>query len=355
MNQDKSGGFHSLEQRGRIKEIDLLRFVAAISVVLYHYGSRGRAGNLTNLHLTEMDWLFKYGFLGVHLFFMISGFVILMSVRGSDLRSFLASRASRLYPAFWFCCSATYLFLVLAGGDRVPGSAQYLANMTMFGGFFNVAPVDGVYWSLFVEMRFYLLVAIALLFRKWIDFQLFVLGWLLVTCAYDLAGLSRLRNVFLIDYAPFFIAGSAFYLIWERGASLKLVVIVAGAWLLTMGRAQAIAAEYEQLLQSSLSPLIVGVVLSLAYLSMGAIALRKTGPLAAKDWAVLGGMTYPLYLLHQNMGYRIFDMALPFVNRWVLMVLVVMLMMILARLVNVHVERRWAQPLRAWLSGSRQA
>lgn len=93
----------------RIPELDLLRFLAAIAVVFFHYAFRGYAGDdLTTMHYPALEPVAQYGFLGVHLFFMISGFVILMTAGDGSVKRFIASRASRLLPAFWVCCTITF-------------------------------------------------------------------------------------------------------------------------------------------------------------------------------------------------------------------------------------------------------
>ena len=68
--------------RTRISEIDLLRFLAAVAVMLMHYFLRGFAANdnFSPIHFPEFGALTRYNYLAVNLFFMISGFMILMSV-----------------------------------------------------------------------------------------------------------------------------------------------------------------------------------------------------------------------------------------------------------------------------------
>ena len=121
----------------------------------------------------------KYGYLGVELFFMISGFVILMTAANGSLKGFLISRFVRLYPAFWACCTLTFVTILALGAPRYEASlAQYLINMTMTSAFVGVAEIDGSYWSLFVEMKFYGLVALVLLLGQIRHSQLLLVLWL---------------------------------------------------------------------------------------------------------------------------------------------------------------------------------
>ena len=90
--------------------LDALRFFAALSVVLYHYGFLGYApGNLLTLSFPELSPAARYGYLGVQLFFMISGYVILWSINGRTASQFALHRFIRLYPTFWLCAAITLL------------------------------------------------------------------------------------------------------------------------------------------------------------------------------------------------------------------------------------------------------
>ena len=88
----------------RLELLDYGRFLAAISVALFHYTfngiSNGKIASITLIpNLVEFT---KYGYLGVHLFFMISGYVIFFSARKGAPSKFAVNRAVRLYPAYWF-------------------------------------------------------------------------------------------------------------------------------------------------------------------------------------------------------------------------------------------------------------
>lgn len=95
----------------RLLELDALRGLAALAVVLYHYFYRynelyGHHGNFA------VDWTY-FGKLGVELFFMVSGFVIFMSLnRVNRPVDFLVSRFSRLYPTYW--CALILTFTVVS-------------------------------------------------------------------------------------------------------------------------------------------------------------------------------------------------------------------------------------------------
>lgn len=86
--------------RDRLYEIDLLRITAALAVVIYHYTFSGCAGHLIPVSFPALRTVTRYGYLGVDMFFTISGFVVLLSAWGRRPLDFVISRITRLYPAY---------------------------------------------------------------------------------------------------------------------------------------------------------------------------------------------------------------------------------------------------------------
>lgn len=168
------------ELRLRVNELDLFRFVAALSVVFFHYCFAAYAtGRLTQSPNLTLSAVAKYGYLGVELFFMISGFVILMTASSGSFKGFFVSRFVRLYPAFWAACTLTFVVAFWFAKDRPSVTfGEYLVNLSMLSGFFGVPSVDGAYWSLFVELRFYGLVGLVLILGRIRNAQLLMGFWL---------------------------------------------------------------------------------------------------------------------------------------------------------------------------------
>jgi peptidoglycan/LPS O-acetylase OafA/YrhL len=339
----------------RLYEIDLLRFIAALSVVLFHWTFRGAAADsLTAFSVPALGQAWRYGYLGVHLFFLISGFVILMTVshggRGGLWR-FVVSRVTRLYPAYWFCCSFTALAIWAAGDPRFDiGWSRWLANMTMFNGFFDVPFVDSAYWSLQVEMRFYLMVALVLVIGWLRHAQWLLWGWVAVTALF-VAGVhgGRVEGWLIAPYAALFCGGAGCFLIHERGASASRIGLVAAACAVAM----VAAARESRLLGAhygvALSLPVVLAIIGLAFAVMLAVGLGAMRWLRWKGWVPVGALTYPLYLLHQQLGYLAFNRWAAGHDPW--LVLVVALVAVIALAWGVHrcVERPLAARLKKGL------
>src|ERR1044072_9360250 len=86
----------------RIKELDALRGIAALMVVFFHY----------TFWRPQAKLGFNLGTTGVDLFFMISGFVIFMSLLHiNQSKEFVINRISRLYPGYWACVTFTFIAL----------------------------------------------------------------------------------------------------------------------------------------------------------------------------------------------------------------------------------------------------
>ena len=92
----------------RISELDALRGIAAMAVIFFHFTSS--IAKNWSFHLYDPPFQFWYGDKGVDLFFMISGFVIFMTLdRARSAASFAVGRFSRLFPTFWACALITLL------------------------------------------------------------------------------------------------------------------------------------------------------------------------------------------------------------------------------------------------------
>lgn len=338
-----------MDVKDRFYEIDLLRFLAALAVVLYHYAFRGFAeGGYSLVEYPVLGDIFKYGLYGVQLFFIISGFVILMTASKRDAASFVISRITRLYPAFWVCVSLTAAVILWKGGDIFQvGLIQYLLNLSMISGFAHVEMVDGVYWTLLVEIKFYVLIFVLLLFGQIKRIEWFLVFWLALTALSMVVPLPKIITfLFLTDYSSYFIAGAVFYLVRQNGLNLYRGAMLGVSLLLSLGENLQQIKQLEILYKSDFSPYISGAVILLCFAVFLMISLRMTSRLSSEKLIKLGVLTYPLYLIHQNIGYIIFHEFGGTVNRYVLLVGLVLIMMLIAWLIHRLVE----QPMGSWMN-----
>jgi peptidoglycan/LPS O-acetylase OafA/YrhL len=294
----------------RLAALDGLRLVAALSVAVYHYTVSWRIDGVRppEYFLPTASHVTIYGFLGVELFFLISGFVICMSSWGRRLGDFFRSRVSRLYPAYWACVlitAATVTLVPITGGLPVSGQPRLIdiaVNLTMVQEPIGVPSVDTVYWTLFVELRFYLLFAIVvgpgLTYRRAVYF---CAVWMIVAVIGPSLGSPWINAIAITTYAPYFIAGIAMYLIHRFGATPLLAGIVGFCWLVSLQRVDLRMSDIHPGFPVPSWP--GAAVVTAAYAVMLAVALGWTDRIRWRWLSLAGAITYPLYLLHQRIGY----------------------------------------------------
>lgn len=335
---------------GRIANIDGLRFIAAAAVVLFHFVYRGTTANeMPDLGLPP--WLIgvsKYGYLGVSIFFVISGFVISYSSSGRTPIAFAIARFCRLYPTYLVAMTATFVATMLWGrGHFSTNFGQYAANLTMFSPAFGQPFMDGAYWSIVLEVVFYGWVFVLLvlgIFQKW---QLPVVSaWLTIAFLLELfLEIETLRNVVLTEYAGFFAAGILFFRLHSGDRRWLVWFLLVASYSLSIATTLKGLAWLEMAYSDRFSAASAVLVVTLGYALFAVAAFSERALLRPRLLATLGALTYPVYLLHQQIGYIAFwhlNGMLPGSTQLVLVVLVVL---ILAWLIWYLVER----PLIPWL------
>jgi peptidoglycan/LPS O-acetylase OafA/YrhL len=340
--------------------LDGLRFVAAMSVLAYHFTTMDRIWH------ERADGLFPaqtaaYGWLGVHLFFLISGFVICMSSWGRGVGRFLLSRAVRLYPAYWL--SVVAVAAVLTVGPfvhKAVGWQDVLVNLTMFHEPLGSPAVAEVYWTLWAELRFYLIFSLVvwwgLTYRRVVAFCLVWLGVVAAAKAFVDSGPvgGIVHTVLLTDYAPLFTAGVAFYLMYRFRPTLLTWGIVAASFVLAVPSVRfraTLEAFHGEVVQSW--PAVV--LLAVCFALIAAAALGWLSWVRGRWLVVVGATTYPLYLLHLDIGGTLLHLWKGSMPPLVLVAVVTGLMVVLAWLVHRYVERPVAPLLKRallWLAAT---
>ncbi|MFJ3161237.1 acyltransferase family protein [Streptomyces kanasensis] len=295
-------------RRPRLAALDGLRLVAALMVVLYHYVGLGHGWRIDSGALFPRVFPFAaYGWLGVQLFFLISGFVICMSCWGRSLGDFFTSRVVRLYPAYWFCVLATTAVLVLVpGGYTRLAWADVVTNLTMVQAFLGVEPVDPVYWTLFAELRFYLLFAIVawggLTYRRVL---LFCCLWGSAALAFNRFGWGSFGQFLMPEHCWYFIAGMAFYLMYRFRPTVLLWGVVAVSFAAAVPSARLTWRASIKNMEQWVPFWPVMAVLTVSFLMMALVATGRTNRITWRWLPVAGSLTYPLYLLHQYIGWEV--------------------------------------------------
>ncbi len=277
----------------RILELDALRGIAALAVVLYHYTVR--FGELYGYQTTPLLQVSRGGD-GVYLFFVISGFVILMTLNKTRRPlDFVVSRASRIYFTFWAAVITTFTVVSVFGlPGREYGVGVFLLNLTMLQTFMvGASSIDGVYWTLYIEIIFYLIMFAIYALKQLHRIEWIGLLWLVLSLAVMLSPGQELlvgkllARGLILRYAYLFVAGMLFYKIFMKDVS-RLTYIALACCIV----ASPFLAPRESL------PSVLA--------SFGVFFLFIFGRLRflnARPLLFLGTISYALYVVHQNVGY----------------------------------------------------
>lgn len=294
--------------KNRITELDALRGIAALAVVIFHFTHNTQTG----------IYGFNIGCIGVDMFFVISGFVIFMSIQKiTSWKDFVWSRFSRLFPTYWTCLTITTI-LCIAKLHSIYFTKKsyeltnnilikYAANLTIFQSYLMTDNIDGSYWTLLVECVFYIGIVFLLIFK--FTKRIEVIGMLTVLlsllCAVDgvfnsLVFKQLLHYVPLIAYFPLFFGGILLYKIKFEGITFYrilgfLLTYLVQTIIFKNGYHNNTYVTYNQYILTLGGIYILFVLFLFNYL--GFIINKVT------IW--LGKISYSLYLIHQYVGMSI--------------------------------------------------
>jgi len=305
-----------------IPEVDGLRFIAISAVVFHHMISvylpaAGRAPEIRSyadwMAAAAQSWMVKLGYcghFGVHLFFVISGFILALpfakrafnGLPAPDLKSYYLRRVTRIEPPYAICLLLLFLLHWRDTGDAAGwlphlAASLFYAHGLVFG---RESVVNGVTWSLEIEIQFYLLVPLLVhLFRvRRAALRRAILFVAIIGCSlFSLmviypSGSARLPLT-LLNFLQYFLTGfllADLYLSYgvravKKSLAWDAVAVAAGALmvatLLSFGRLYF------------LLPVMIGLFYAGCYLG------RLSNAVVRLRWVVIvGGMCYTIYLYH---------------------------------------------------------
>ncbi len=324
----------------RLDNIELLRAFAVLAVMLFHYTARFPPDYL---RYDSAVWPLRYGAMGVELFFIVSGYCIYMTAthcRG--LAQFWARRISRLQPAYMAAILITFLVVAHYGlpGRQFIGLTA-LANAVWLNAIGYAPSIDGVYWSLIVEVRLYLFFGLIYFGLKgrgdpiiWWT-VLCLIGSAIATYDRDFARLTHMLGTFMFPYSGFFLIGMLLYRWQSTPHWLKALAIVAYVWgCYMLGR------NWTEL------------VLSLALFPLCKIVLDWKSLWVPAPIVFVGFISYPLYLLHDNVGLVLIrETAWAIPSKYGRITLAIAFSLLLATLVSLTVEHRFRKLLERPIEG----
>ena len=279
--------------------LDPLRFIAAYGVLLYHYSIYWK---------NHEFWagIFKYGYLGVNFFFLLSGFVIMISARNRRAFQFAYARALRIYPTFILCLFITLVVTYLFSGIQYPLKDIFF-NAIIANDYLGIPNIDGVYWTLQAELKFYgcvFLLLLAGVFHRW---KWWVGIWLALAIAFHFFRQPFFLGWFINpEYSFYFIGGVCAYQMYEdrQSVTAKIYFVIA----LVFAGIKSMGQTHDFLLSVDNTEKMVALCCSVLFfaffylLANGFFAIEKRG-----YFVTFGMISYPLYLIHNKAGKQVYE------------------------------------------------
>ena len=330
----------------RIVELDSLRALAALNLVLFHFT---HVYTMKYGYTTPLGFTFPFGKYGVQLFFMLSGFVNAMTLlRKRKSADFLASRIIRICPSYWSVIVINLLILGMAPLTVTAYSAEQIAaNATIMPNLFGYECMEPVTWTLQIEVLFYSLILLMFMtgalekpFRVVMSF----LGLSLVTCTainflavrgHDpllFSWMTTMRDLLILEYLPLFTVGILLNEIKNRRGKLSHNAFGILASL----------AVFHLVDRHDHNPVASLILLGLlAFSAYGRVPFLRFKPLV-----FVSTISYALYLLHNNLGcVFIYHINQAGVSPLVSMVAGIAFVILVSAFVTYKIE----MPLTAWL------
>jgi peptidoglycan/LPS O-acetylase OafA/YrhL len=286
---------------------------------MFHFFSRWTQPNyVQNIYPYKLETarqISQFGFMGVQLFFIISGFVILQTLeKQSRFSSFLIARFKRIFPSLWI--SLILIFLIvnylnqpflapIAFSSMIPSLTlvEPVFINYLFGTQFQW--VTGVLWSLFVEIQFYILAGtIYFSLRKYAFLiKLFSITLLIeiikfLIRVFQINADVNLSSIFPLNgYLWWFLAGSGFYKLWSHKSTKFAQFTVIMSFLFNLASLNFTGRNFHfNFTLTFLTILFYSLFCLLVVWPKTLKLFRNSGVV------LLGGLSYEFYLIHEAIG-----------------------------------------------------
>lgn len=293
--------------RDRSLSLDVLRVLAALWVVMFHWGG----GSIGANHIPTIT---RLGYMGVDVFFMLSGAVIIHTALYRSWSDFAKRRFLRLYPVYFIVTSITMAWVLVKGQrDFDPSLILQPTGLEMWLGY---PAIVSVAWTLHYEVNFYILVGLFVLLMKRLDeemarrgVQVFLVV-LLITAQVDN---TLVRILTLHPYGALFAFGAI------AGLTTSVDMVKRNLPTILFAGFLAYPVVVDRVSQKLGDPISQGIwavgILCVCTVFLFWDILRKSRtnawPRVRTVVMTLSLMTYPVYLIHHEFGVRFINFLIP--------------------------------------------
>jgi peptidoglycan/LPS O-acetylase OafA/YrhL len=327
----------------RVSILDSFRFIAIMAVMFMHFTYRWTPpANPTNLYPygNFFNGIFYYGYLGVQFFYIISGFVISYTLENTEgIAAFFKNRFIRLFPPMLLCTCITYFVAVTMDSNHYFENAHSLRNflpsLTFTKPSLWVAYtgkdwsyISLSYWSLWVEVQFYVIAAILFYYNRKFFFRNLILVTIFISLANYIPdkfidpasypGSSRWARMILTrwyynrlhfdikQYLSWFAIGVVFHHLYkERGLRIK-----------SLTGAGVVFIFLNQFYQCENIPIKVAYLIMLALFSCMVYRPKWLFFLDNPFYKRVGVISYTIYLIHEIIGVLLINKYGAYLGKW---------------------------------------
>lgn len=287
--------------RKRSVTLDIIRGISALLIVLFHYTAYYNKYSGNESYQFDFAVTVDWGYAAVVTFFMLSGYLVAPALVKHSIApaAYLTKKFKRFYPAYWVAMTVTSLVLLTMFAEQAVTIPQYFVNLTMVSPIFRVPFVDGVYWSMQYELIFAVLCALLLMVRRKALLVRLLFVWIIVAILLTVLPYKFLRFarlMFISYHAYAFIGGIAIALFSMQIIKLKTLLYISGLCVVSCVLNYGLMSPYMVFYAVTCILLFVAERLD-RYFTGNNLVIRMI------TWVAM--ISYPLYLLHQMVGYAL--------------------------------------------------
>lgn len=299
----------------RFKAIDGLRGVAAMGVVLYHL-SANLSQELSHVLPDFIRIVFSYGYLGVPVFFVISGLVISLSIGDKQVTKayatkFIVRRSVRLDPTYWAAIFFGIALLIAKNKmssvqEPLPSFSNILAHMFYLQDLLQVSPlISVVFWTLCLEIQFYLFYLFSLGFsQKIMSKRNPYLFHVAIIVLLGMVSIALDRNMYALSIPGLFISNWHYFLIGVLAANVFRCTANAKNIFFLWIFIEIFSCFYFGEKPYQIAGICSGVFLYILWQRSLMDKVFTSGLLQ-----YLGKISYTLYLVHPDIGWKVISTA----------------------------------------------
>lgn len=361
-----------MQVKNRIQILDGLRVLAIFMVMLFHF--YGKYQGVYYQYSFDPPHIFMYGNLGVQLFFIISGFVITLTLTKSQtFIEFMKKRMLRLIPGMMICATLTYLVFTLFDTNNFHPPSKNISNLLLSYTFISPAfmkalfdvdfkYIDGAYWSLWVELQFYVLAGLTYFFspknflRNYSIVSLIGLAAHMIFMVGEEASVAGLvgKNIYthihngldifqLFKNNLWFLSGVVIYKMYYGKKNLSHLTFLLSIFAIQLG-----------LLEDNYARVIGIGIMSLFLLFL--YNQKVIGFLANNVLSKIGVASYSIYLIHQFVGFLMINRLSPYFGslNWIIAIISIVIFTVFGLLSYKYLEKPLGDQLRKLFFGSQK-